>query len=77
MMTLSACETLSSPKLKVSVPDNCERLAHPVPDHVMKIGDSALAALAETRAKLGIANRRLKATQKCVAKVRERFARGG
>lgn len=64
------------PLVERQIPADCEALAQPVSAPAMKAGDDALAALARTRAALGMANRRIIATRSCVATVRERFAGG-
>lgn len=79
LLGLTGCATVSpgNPKLQVAIPTACEELAKEVSAPALREGDKALAALARTRAALGMANGNIRATRDCQASQRGRFANGG
>jgi hypothetical protein len=77
-MTCAGCVTSGSghPDLAVAVPAHeCKR--NPVSQVALKVGDDALALVAEYRKRLGLANRRIVAMDDCIERVVEGFAAPG
>jgi hypothetical protein len=61
--------------LQVAIPQDCEKLAEPVPAPEIRKGMSAKVALARTSAALGAANDHLAATRACQDAQRQSYAR--
>lgn len=78
LLGLTGCATVpnGNPKLQVAISTTCEDLAKEVSAPALRESDKALAALARTRAALGMANRNIRATKDCQATQRGRFAHG-
>jgi len=74
-MCAGCAQLPGTPPRAVSVPDDCDRIAVPVPYPPVS-GDLGVTA-GRYAAALGQANGRLAAVRACDAKVRELFARGG
>ena len=76
-MTIAGCATLrGDPPQPVQIPDDCDRLAEPVPFPVIVKREDLGVRSARLGAALVEANGRLRSTRECNAKVREQFAGG-
>lgn len=75
-LMLTGCATSSgNPKLITRLPDHCERHAVPVTPPAVSADRRYFDVAAEALAGLKTANKRLKATRECEARLREREAR--
>jgi hypothetical protein len=71
----AACaQSPGKPALSVELPQDCERLAEPVPVPEIRKGMSAKVALARTSAALGTANDHLASTRACQEAQRQSYA---
>lgn len=78
MMTLNGCATSGgNPKLQVQIPAECEKNMSEVSDPDYKKGDDPVVVAAKYKAKMGLANKKLRDARKCQQQVRSNFAKGG